>query len=297
MSAHLTPDGDAARPWPAGNRRAIAGWVALLTFLSLGVVLWPSGGGAQQLEADEVHRGGELYARYCTACHGAAGQGGHLGEPGDDIHGPPVNDVDVAFVDLTIRTGRMPIVSRDAGIVHDPGLDDDDRERIVAWMTETFELEGEVPDVPEGDAARGRLLFNEHCAACHSTTGEGGVAGGGMIIRSARDVDRVAIHSASRVGPFGMPRFGEEVLSDQALADIGTAIETMDAERPSPLAITDVSHVSGTIYAAFAMLLLLGLVVFIAKMPRITPALEEHFDIEGDETDGHPDEQREEGAS
>jgi hypothetical protein len=58
-------------------------------------------------------------------------------------------------------------------------------------------------------------------------------------------------------------------------------IEEMDRERPSPLAITDVTHVSGTVYAAAAMLVLLGLVGLIAKFPRITPV--------GDEP-GPPDE-------
>jgi ubiquinol-cytochrome c reductase cytochrome c subunit len=275
---------------PPDAARAILGWIVVAAAVLAVVLLWPAGSGAQELDDEEVRRGGELYAMYCAACHGAAGQGGHLGEPGDDIHGPPVDDVDVAYVDLSIRTGRMPIISREAGIVHDPDLDDEDREQIVAWMTEAFELEGEVPEVPDGNAARGRILFNEHCAACHSTTGEGGVAGGGMFILPARDVDRVAIHSASRVGPFGMPRFGETVLSDEDLADIGTAIEAMDLERPSPLAITDVTHVSEGVYGTIAMILLLGLVVFIAKMPRITTAVEEHFDI-----DDH-DEGEEEGA-
>lgn len=285
MSGASSPPGRAGGPDPSAAPRALLGWLIVAAAGLTVVLLWPSGGDAQELGDEEVQRGGELYARYCATCHGAAGEGGHRGEPGDDIHGPPVNDVDVALVDLTIRTGRMPIISRDAGIIHEPGLGDDDREQIVAWMTETFELEGEVPDVPEGHAARGRILFNAHCAACHSTTGEGGVAGGGMFILPARDVDRVAIHTASRVGPFGMPRFGEAVLSDEDLADIGTAIEEMDLERPSPLAITDVTHISEGVYGTVAMILLLGLVVFIAKMPRITPAVEEHFAIEDDEED------------
>jgi ubiquinol-cytochrome c reductase cytochrome c subunit len=268
----------AERPRWGRAARLVAGWVVLLAAAAVVGVPVALGEAVEQPEPDEVARGGALYAMYCAACHGARGEGGHL--PGI-LAGPPVNDIDVAFADLVIRTGRMPIVSRQAGIMHDPDLGDDDRDQIVAWMAETFDLEGEVPDVPTGDPGHGRVLFNEHCAACHSTTGKGGVAGGGVTILPARDVDRVATFSAARVGPFGMPRFSEAVLSDEDLADIGTAIEEMDRERPSPLAITDVTQVSGTVYAAAATLDLLGLVGLIAKFPRITPL--------GDEP-GPPDE-------
>jgi ubiquinol-cytochrome c reductase cytochrome c subunit len=274
-------------PGSGGDRgralRVLFGWIGIAVAAAVGlVVLVQDDGAAQQLSEDEVRRGGELYAQYCIACHGPRGEGG-VGE--GDLEGPPINDIDVAYADLVIRTGRMPIVTRRAAIVRDPGFDDDDREQIVAWMTETFGLEGEVPEVSEGDPGRGRILFNEHCAACHSTTGKGGVAGGGMFVLPARFLDPVAIVSASRVGPFGMPRFSEEMLSDEDLADIATAVDMMDAERPSPLAITDVTHVSGTVYAVVAMILLLGLVGVIAKMPRITPAVEEEFEIDDDPND------------
>lgn len=238
------------------------------------------GEATEHLDEQAVRRGEQLYARNCAACHGMSGQGG----PGPDVMaGPPVDDIDVALADLLLRTGRMPIVSREAGIVRDPKLDDTDREQIVAWMAETFGLEGRVPDVPEGDSGRGRLLFNENCAACHSTTGWGGAAGRDVIPLPVRGLDRVAIFSAARVGPFEMPSFPETVVSDEDLADIATAVEQMDRERPSRVAFTDLNHVSGTVYSAVAVAVLVGLVIAVSRPPEITVAEVEEFEVEDPE--------------
>lgn len=282
-----------SRGWVSRCARAFTGW-AVVACLLVGVVVLAAGRADSQepgQEQEEVHRGAALYAAYCASCHGAQGQGG----PADEglLAGPPLHGLEVAYVDLTIRTGRMPIIAREASIVRDPELTGGDRAAIVSWMSDALDLEGEVPVVREGNAPRGRILFNDHCASCHSTTGYGGVAGGGVRVRPTRGVDEVAVFSATRVGPFAMPPFSEDVLSDEDVADIAAAVVAKDAERPSPLAITDVTHVSGTIYVTAMMLVLIGLVGLIARMPRIAVEEEEFDWPEGDEPEEEGDERRE----
>ena len=254
--------------------RAGTAWLGFALLVVITAALTSRGEASEHVD-DARQRGGQLYAMYCTACHGASGQGG----PGPGVlAGPRIDDIDVAYADLVIRTGRMPIVERDAGIIRDPNLDARDRDLLVAWMAETFGLDGEVPDVPDGDTAQGRLLFNENCAACHSTTGWGGVTGGNLVALPVRDLDRIAIFSASRVGPFTMPSFPESVLSDQDLADIAAAVERMDDERPSPLAFLDLTHVSGTVYSVVGIAILVALLFWIARLPAIRVARDEEHE-------------------
>lgn len=260
--------------------RALAGWLGAVLAVVLVTSLAGRGEASEHPDEQDVRRGQQLYARNCAACHGMTGEGTRGSGP---TAGPPIDDVDVALVDLLIRTGRMPIVAREAGITPDPELDDRDRAGIVAWMAGAFELEGGVPDVPAGDAGRGRLLFNQYCAACHSSTGWGGVAGDDVVPPSLRGLDRVALFSAARVGPFEMPVFPEAVVTDEELADIATAVEEMERERPSSVAFIDLNHVSGTLYSLAAVALLLGLVVVVSRLPGIVVAAEEEFELE------HPD--------
>jgi ubiquinol-cytochrome c reductase cytochrome c subunit len=261
--------------------RHVAGWLAALLAVALLTALTSGDEASERPSDEETQRGGQLFATNCTVCHGATGEGG----TGPGLRAaPPIDDIEVAYADLVIRTGRMPIVDREAGILRDPQLDATDREQIVAWMAQTFDLEGEVPVVPHGDTARGRLLFNAHCAACHSTTGWGGITGDGVVARPVRDLDRVAIHSAARIGPFEMPSFSASVLSDEDLADIAAAIERMDEERPSRATLIDLTHVSGMVYSLVAVVVLVGLLVLVSHLPSIA-AKDEEFEFEDRDED------------
>lgn len=269
-----------SRPRAARTIRVVAGWLGAVLAVMLVTSVAARGQASEHLDENALHHGRQLYASNCAACHGMDGQG----QPGRGVTaGPPVDDVDVALVDLLLRTGRMPIVAREAGITRDPEIDDAQRERIVAWMAERFDLPGRVPEVPEGDAGRGRILLNQNCAACHSSTGWGGVTGDEVIAPSLRGLDRVALFSAARVGPFEMPVFSEAVISDEELADIATAVQQMERERPSRVALMDLNHVSGTIYSVVAVGVLLGLVVGVARLPAITVAEDERFEFEDPE--------------
>jgi ubiquinol-cytochrome c reductase cytochrome c subunit len=193
-------------------------------------------------------RGAELYATHCAACHAALGQG-------REGVAPSIEDAPKALVDLVIRAGRMP-----------PGpveLDGRDRRALVAFMDDAFELPGEIPDASPvaGNPARGQQLYATNCAACHGAIGGGGVAGGGAFTPELITVHPVAIAEAIRVGPFEMPAFSEEQISDEGLDDIVAFLAFVAAERGTPLGFTELNPVF-----ASAFVFVLALVVIVSSM-------------------------------
>lgn len=223
--------------------RALAGWVAVAAVVGACVVWQPRAAPAET--ADEAKAdlalGGELYAFWCVHCHGSRGQG----VPGEGVRaGPPINDTDVAYHDLVLRTGRMPIVEPRVGIVSDPGFGDAERVSLVTWMAESFDLPGSVPQVGRGDPASGAELYATHCAACHGGGGVGGVAGGGNPVREVKGLDPEAIVAAMRVGPFSMPRFSDDLLSDDDAADVAAFVSAMSEDSRTPLGFRELNRVS-----------------------------------------------------
>lgn len=212
-----------------GSVRALAAWTALL---GSALLFLPTGWGTGWARAPapsplpgqtagEVP-GEEIYARTCAACHGTDGTGG----TGEGVAaGPALVGVETALVDLLLRTGRMPIVSVSHGVPGPRRLTDVDRRELVGWMRERFGLDGAVPEVGEGDVVRGGKLYAVHCAACHGSTGSGGIAGDGTLVRAVAGLDRVAVVEAIRTGPLQMPRFSSAAISDDAAADVGRFVE------------------------------------------------------------------------
>jgi ubiquinol-cytochrome c reductase cytochrome c subunit len=182
-------------------------------------------------EAEPLVRGAGLYQAHCAACHGTQGEGG----PGPgDLAGPPVDEVDINFVDMTLRTGRMPITAPSHGI-RIGRYDDDQREAVVAFMRERFDLPGEIPVIGDGDPGRGQELYVRNCAACHAAAAGGGISGAAVRVPPLKGLDPVAIHQGTRVGPFEMPAFDEAVLDDGAIDDMIAYLRLVD-ESPRTLA-------------------------------------------------------------
>lgn len=199
------------------------------------------------------------------------------GMPGTGVAaGPPVNGVDVAYVDLTLRTGRMPIIEPSVGIVEDPAIQGADREALVAWMADRFDLPGALPAVGEGDAGRGQELYATYCMQCHGADGAGGVAAEGTLVRPVEGVDPVAVVEAIRVGPFQMPRFDEQVLSDEASADIAAYVQHLSDAPTTPLGLGELNRVTMAGLAGALVLALLGVVFLVARPVRLGPPPRAH---------------------
>lgn len=241
----------------ASNVRAVLGWTGVLTVLV--TLAWQSTSAAQESVREA---GGKLYAANCAVCHGTDGRG-ITGEGADA--GPSLLGIDVALADLTMRTGRMPIVEPRVGIVADPDLGEDERAAIVAWMTEEFGLRGSVPAVAPGDLARGGDLYARNCAACHGSTGAGGISAGATLVRAVKGVDRTGVVEAIRVGPFEMPVFEESVISDQDAADIATYVQHLTEGPSTPLGLVEVDRVTMSALAVVLVVVAVGATVLIAR--------------------------------
>lgn len=189
---------------------------------------------------DGLARGAALFQRDCAACHGTRAQG----RPGDTVSaGPPIDDVPVALVDVMLRTGRMPIPAPELG-VRTERLAPPDRQAVVAWMQEHFDLPGELPTPGHGQASRGLDPFVEHCAACHGAGGDGGVAGGGTTVPAIRGADPVVIAEAVRVGPVEMPPFSGALLDDATLDDIIAYLQVAEGGPRTLLGLRSVDEVA-----------------------------------------------------
>lgn len=224
------------------------------------VVSWASTRSARAVDGQEgsvdLELGAELYAFWCVQCHGSDGSG-VVGEGA--AAGPAVNDLDVAYHDLLLRTGRMPIVDPSAGIVSAPDFSARDRLSLVAWMAEAFDLPGEVPVVVgTGSAADGSDLYALHCAACHGGGGLGGVSGGGATVRAVRGLAPEAVVAAIRVGPFAMPRFSEAVISDEEAVDIAAFVTALSEDRPTLLGLRELHRVAIAVLAVPLLVAVVG---------------------------------------
>jgi ubiquinol-cytochrome c reductase cytochrome c subunit len=232
--------------------------IVWLTLSVVAHVLTTSSADARELDDEQLQRGAGIYQANCAACHGTVAEGG----PGvtDVTSGPALDEISVNYVDMTLRTGRMPIADRSTGVLREE-LDDDEREALVAWMAERFDLPGEIFEVGEGDAARGQELYVRNCAACHGAAGDGGISGAGVTVPPIEGLDPVATVQATRVGPFEMPGFSEQVLDEQQVADIAAFVEATGEAEGTLLGMHEVDEVVGALFAGG--LALLGLVVLL----------------------------------
>lgn len=235
-----------------------------------------------QGDADAVERGGQLYAQNCASCHGARGDGGPGSSGSVPAHaplaarslgdglraGPALKGIDIAYVDQQMRTGRMPLVDRSAGVVRDDAepLPDADREAILAWMEAKVGLTGSIPEVGEGDASRGQELYTVHCAACHGSVGNGGISGSGVLVRGLRGIDRVAVVEATRVGPYDMPAFDTDLISEQDADDIAAyAEQELSEPRRTLLGFPEMNRVALSGTAGLLLLLVVGGVMLVTR--------------------------------
>ena len=272
--------------------RPLLGWLLVVVGLAaIWILALPAV--AQEPLSDEQRRTAEtIYANQCATCHGSDGRGRAI--PGTDEQAPALvgnPDVTVPYVDLTMRVGRMPppknepFDNRERHVV----INDEDRAAVVAYMAERFDLEGEVPAPGEGDAARGREVYASNCAQCHGSTGAGGVAGAGAWTPPVVDRDPIAIAEAIRVGPFEMPRFGEDQISDSEIADIAAFTHFVSEEQGTPLGLVELNPVYASGFAfVFAMIVLVS-ALWIAGRPTMFPDTDQQPDDAASAGDGEED--------
>ncbi len=169
----------------------------------------------------DTELGAELFAGNCSSCHGIdgvgilkprPGAGGILGE------GPPLRGVGAQAADFYLRTGYMPL-----GNPHDQPTPDRvlfTNKEITSLIDYVSSL-GRGPAIPHPDPAAGSIseglsLFSIHCAGCHQIDARGGYVTGAFV-PPLQTVSATEIAEAVRIGPYEMPRFGAEQISDTQL--------------------------------------------------------------------------------
>ena len=170
--------------------------------------------------------GAELYAGNCSTCHGIAGSGiekGRLGAGHILGEGPPLRGVGAQAADFYLRMGFMPLrnISSQPGPLRERVLfSNKEIESMIRYVASL----GPGPGIPHPNPARGNLstglkLFTDHCAGCHQAVARGGFVTGALVPPLQTLSDR-QIAEAVRIGPYLMPRFSTEQISDSELNSI-----------------------------------------------------------------------------
>ncbi len=258
----------------ARNVRALLGW-ALVAAVGT-ALLWPRAGAAQpgQDAAEALRRGEELYAIHCGGCHGVDGRGG---ETIAGLDAPPLrpdmNDrVTISYARLVMDTGRMPPAGDpEDNRIRDIQLEEDERADILLFMTDRFGLEGDIEDPGTGDVSAGLQVYAANCAQCHGASGAGGVAGGGAWTPRVNNLSSQTLADAIRTGPFQMPRFDEQQITDQEIADIAAFLHQVEQEGGTLLFPGELNPVFASGFGAGLAAVILVLLLVIAGKPRLFP--------------------------
>lgn len=249
------------------------GWAVLAAAVAAAWLLRSAAAQAQPEAPPElVVQGAEVYTAQCATCHGLQGEGGVI--PGTDDPAPPLvgtaaDDVTLAYLDLVMRVGRMPPPDNEPYDNRDRTvrLDEQQRSAVLAFLAEQFDVSGEVPEPLGGDPANGREVFATNCAQCHGSTGAGGVAGAGAWTPPVVDRDSVAIVEAIRIGPFEMPAFNREQISDAEAGDIAAFLHEVSAEPRTPFGLVELNPVYASGFAAVFVLVVLLMLLVVAGRP------------------------------
>jgi mono/diheme cytochrome c family protein len=133
--------------------------------------------------AGDPARGAQLFTQNCAVCHGSKGEG-RVGATLNTVFVSMNADAELTEI---ITNGRQPGTMMPTwGKSKGGPLSDQDIADIVAYIKswgKTYEPPAPVPPVPPekippvaevtGDPNKGYTIFQQNCAACHGTKGEG----------------------------------------------------------------------------------------------------------------------------
>ena len=222
----------------------------VLAVAAVACVIVPAAGAA-----GDPARGRELFRTGCASCHGPDARG--IRGLGPTLHG-----VGAAAADFYLSTGRMPLddpksqPDRSEPAYSGQALDD-----LVAYIASFGGPAVPTIDFEHAGVARGQKLYTENCAACHQIVGRGGVMTGAFVPTLLKATPRQIVEAA-RIGPYVMPQFGEEQLSDEDLASIVRYVQyAKHPENPGGWALFDIGPVPEGMVAWLVGLFALVLVI------------------------------------
>jgi ubiquinol-cytochrome c reductase cytochrome c subunit len=173
----------------------------------------PPANGAQ---AAQVQRGRALFVDGCSSCHG-------MDARGKQNIAPTLVGAGEAAADFYLSTGRMPLSNpTDQPTRAAPAYDRQDINALVAYVGSL----GAGPAIPQVNTKMGQInaglnSFTLHCAGCHQVGGAGGIVTGAIAPPlNETDITPTQVGEAIRVGPYLMPNFNENQISDQDINNI-----------------------------------------------------------------------------
>lgn len=172
--------------------------------------------------------GRSIFQQTCAGCHGPAARG--------TPRAPALTDVGSASVDFQLSTGRMPLnVDEPYRAEHQPAkLSAAEIDAVVGYVSTLQRGGPDIPDVVPTGVERGRALYAQNCAACHSPGAVGGLLTGGMSAPDLRKATPTQIGEAIRVGPNLMPAYPESVLTPTDVNNIAAYVESL-SDQPRGL--------------------------------------------------------------
>lgn len=231
--------------------------VAALAAGALMLLLVHGGGGAAGEDVDRA--GGTLFLQHCAACHGA--------DAGGSFRGPELSGAGAAAAHFQVSTGRMPPRAWQRRPERVPPAEFSQAE-VLAIARYVGRIAG-GPDVPQVDLtgaelSRGAELYLETCAACHGSTGAGGVLTGGDAAPPLGDLTPVQIAEAIITGPGEMPKFAFEQLDARERDAVVRYVEEV-IDDPRDRGGLGLGHLGPLAEGVVALLVGLPLLLLVAR--------------------------------
>ncbi len=165
--------------------------------------------------------GHALFEQSCASCHGLQAKG----IPG---RGPGLHGVGALAADFYLETGRMPLASpRQEPVRTRAAFPQSQIQMLIAYVA-SFGGPA-IPTVApsRGSLSEGQQLFALDCAGCHTIQARGGVVTGAFAPALTPATPR-EIAEAIRIGPYAMPLFGPDQLSNTEIDAIARYIQSTD---------------------------------------------------------------------
>ena len=207
------------------RRHPLAGLVVLMLGLVIAGgayhVFAPKPAEAQEVTANDVEAGRNLFLIGCASCHGKNATGIET-ERGNN-YGPSLVGVGAAAVDFQVGTGRMPMAqTAPQAPAKTPEYTKTETRQLAAYIASLAPgpaiPDGEYTDLGKAsvdDIREGGELFRANCTACHNSVGAGGAMPGGKYAPSIKGVSAKHISEAMITGPQQMPVFSDDVITPE----------------------------------------------------------------------------------